>query len=225
MSEELIIEQIPIGPMQNFTYLLGSKSNREVMVVDPAWDVDGLLALIEERGYRLTGALITHYHPDHCGGSFSGQKVPGLAELLAINPVKSYVHKLEADGLKKVTGISDTDIVRVESGDKIKIGEVEIEMLHTPGHTPGSLCFKIRKALVAGDTLFTSGCGRVDLPGSSSEDMYYSLQKLAGLPDDTVLLPGHNYGNVPSATMADTKKMNSHLQIDNLAAWKMMMGE
>ena len=225
MSEELIIEQIPIGPMQNFTYLLGSKSKREVMVVDPAWDVDGLLALIEERGYRLTGALITHYHPDHCGGSFSGQKVPGLAELLASNPVKSYVHKLEADGLKKVTGISDTDIVRVESGDKIKIGEVEIEMLHTPGHTPGSLCFKIRKALVAGDTLFTSGCGRVDLPGSSSEDMYYSLQKLAGLPDDTVLLPGHNYGNVPSATMADTKKMNSHMQIDNLAAWKMMMGE
>ena len=224
MDEELIIEQIQIGPMQNFTYLIGSRRTMEVAVVDPAWDIEGLMAMVNERGYKLTAALITHYHPDHCGGSFGSKTVAGVAELLATNPVKSYVHKLEADGVKKVTGISDSDIVKVESGDKLKIGDVEVEMLHTPGHTPGSQCFKIKNTLVSGDTLFINGCGRVDLPGSNSEDMYHSIQKLASLPDDTLLLPGHNYSDVPNATMGETKKINTHLRINDLESWKMMMG-
>lgn len=106
MDDELIIEQIQIGPMQNFTYLVGSRSTMEVAVIDPAWDIDALLNLINERGYKLTAALITHYHPDHCGGSMGSRSVPGVAELLETNAVKSYVHKLEADGVKKVTGLS-----------------------------------------------------------------------------------------------------------------------
>jgi len=223
-EDELIIEQIQVGPMQNFAYIVGSSSSREVAVVDPAWDIAGLLDVINERGYKLVAALVTHYHPDHCGGSFGSNNVNGVAELLETNPVRIYTNKVEADGLKKVTGISDNDMKKVESGDKLKIGNIEVEFLHTPGHTPGSQCFMVKQTLVSGDTLFIDGCGRVDLPGSSSEDMFHSLQKLATLPDDTLLLPGHNYGQVPSATLEETKRINTYMRINDLETWQMMMG-
>ena len=224
IEEELIIEQIQIGPMQNFTYLVGSRATREVAVVDPAWDVESLVELISERDYKLVAALVTHYHPDHCGGGMGGHKVPGVAELLTVNPVKIYTHKSEADGLKKVTGVSDSDLVKVDSGDVMTVGDIDVECLHTPGHTPGSQCFRVKNTLVSGDTLFVDGCGRVDLPGSDSEDMYHSIQKLAALPDDTLLLPGHNYGQVPQATMVETKKMNMFMRVRGLDNWKIIMG-
>ena len=224
IHDELIIEQIQIGPMQNFAYLVGSKRTREVAVVDPAWDIEGLLRVIDEKEYKLSAALVTHYHPDHCGGSFGNNNVSGVAELLTLNPVKIYVNRLEAEGVKKVTGVSDTDLAKVESGDKIKLGDIEVEFLHTPGHTPGSQCFKIKNTLVSGDTLFIDGCGRVDLPGSNPEDMYHSIQKLASLPDDTLLLPGHNYSHVPQATMAQTKQLNSYMRVKDLDTWNKMMG-
>lgn len=222
---ELIIEQIEIGPMQNYTYIIGSRETREVAIVDPAWDIDALMQHLAEKDYTLTAALATHYHPDHVGGSFSGHNVEGVAALLEVNPVKVYAHKEEADGIKKVTEISESDIVRVDSGDTLKIGNIEVEFLHTPGHTPGSQCFRIKNTLVSGDTLFINGCGRVDLPGSCSEDMYHSMRKLAALPEDTLLLPGHNYGHVPNATMAETKKTNVYMNIDDLDTWKSIMGE
>ncbi|MBD3646525.1 MAG: MBL fold metallo-hydrolase [Pseudomonadales bacterium] len=223
-DNELIIEQIEIGPMQNFTYIVGSRSTREVAIVDPAWDIKALMNMLEERDYKLTAALVTHYHPDHIGGSFSGHGIEGLSELHEINPVKIYTHKSEADGVKKVSGLSDNDLVRVESGDTLKIGDIEVEFLHTPGHTPGSQCFRVKNTLVSGDTLFINGCGRVDLPGSDTTDMFHSLQKLIALPDDTILLPGHNYGSVPNATMGDTKQQNAYLRIPDLESWKNLMG-
>lgn len=210
--------------MQNFTYLVGSKVSREVAIVDPAWDIEALLDHIAERDYKLVGALVTHYHPDHVGGSFANHDIQGLAELIAKAPVKSYAHKLEIDGVKKVTGLSDSDLHGVESGDTLRIGDIEVEFLHTPGHTPGSQCFRIKNTLVSGDTLFVNGCGRVDLPGSDPDDMFHSLQHLCSLPDETILLPGHNYSDVPSATMGDTKVKNSYLQVKDLAAWRGLMG-
>jgi hydroxyacylglutathione hydrolase len=224
MSDELIVEQIQIGPMQNFTYIVGSKSTREVAIVDPAWDIPELIEQINARDYKLTAALVTHYHPDHIGGSMGGHDIEGVAQLLETHPIKVYAHKAEADGVKKVTGISESDLVRVESGDDLQLGDVSVEFLHTPGHTPGSQCFRIKNTLVSGDTLFINGCGRVDLPGSDSEDMYHSIQKLAGLPDDTLLLPGHNYSHVPSATMGETKKFNTYMNVKDLETWKLFMG-
>ena len=224
-EKELIVEQIEIGPMQNFTYIVGCRSSRDVVIVDPAWDIDGLLRHIEEQDYRLTAALVTHYHPDHCGGSYGGHNIEGISELIARNPVKIYAHKTEADGVRKVTGISESDLARVDSGDRLSIGDIEVEFLHTPGHTPGSQCFRIKNTLVSGDTLFINGCGRGDLPGSNSEDMYHSLQKLASLPDDTLLLPGHNYSSVPNATMGDTRAHNTYLNIKDVNTWKMIMGD
>ena len=220
----LIVEQIEIGPMQNFTYVIGCRRTHDVAIVDPAWDVTNLVEHINNKGYNLTAALATHYHPDHVGGSFGNNEVEGVAKLMEINPVKVHAHKLEVPGLRKVTALSDSDIVSVESGDTLKVGDIEIEFLHTPGHTPGSQCFRVKNTLISGDTLFINGCGRVDLPGSNSEDMYHSMCKLCGLPDDTLLLPGHNYGHVPNATMGETKQMNTYLRIDNIDTWKTIMG-
>ena len=222
-NDDLYLEQLLVGPMDNFIYLVGSKSTREVALIDPAWDIDALLAHIKEKDLKLTSVLVTHYHPDHIGGGMGGHSIEGIAELLEKDPVKIFVHKLEAEGVKKVTGVSDIDLNIVESGDHLTIGENDIEFLHTPGHTPGSQCFKVNNNLVSGDTLFVQGCGRVDLPGSNSEDMFHSLQKLSALPDETILYPGHNYSAEPYESMERVKEINTYLRIEDLDMWKQIM--
>ena len=99
-----------------------------------------------------------------------------------------------------------------------------MKIIHTPGHTPGSQCFLAEKALVSGDTLFVRGCGRVDLPGADPDQMFESLRRLATLPDETVLYPGHNYAEVPTSTIAGEKQMNPYLRIESLETWRQMMG-
>ena len=222
-NDDLYLEQLLVGPMDNFIYLVGSKSTREVALIDPAWDIDALLTHIKEKDLKLTSVLVTHYHPDHIGGGMGGHSIEGIAELLEKDPVKIFVHKLEADGVKKVTGVSDIDLNIVESGDHLTIGENDIEFLHTPGHTPGSQCFKVNNNLVSGDTLFVQGCGRVDLPGSNSEDMFHSLQKLSALPNETILYPGHNYSAEPYESMERVKEINTYLRIEDLDMWKQIM--
>jgi len=222
-ENELVIEQIQIGPMQNFTYIVGSRSTREVALVDPAWDIDALIERLDEQDYKLTAALVTHYHPDHIGGGFGGRKIAGIAELIAKRPVRIYANEREADGVRKVTGLSESDLAKVASGDKLTIGNIEIEFLHTPGHTPGSQCFRIKNTLVSGDTLFINSCGRVDLPGSDPDEMFRSLRKLAALPDETLLLPGHNYAAIPNATMAETKAQNPYLSVEDISTFRQIM--
>ena len=221
---ELFIEQIEIGPMQNFVYLVGSQATREVALVDPAWDIDALLEHVDKLDLIPVAALVTHYHQDHVGGEMMGHDIQGLAELIAARDVRTYVNKHEAEGLRKVTGLSDSDLVKVDSGDRVRIGEIEVEFLHTPGHTPGSQCFRIHNTLVSGDTLFIQGCGRVDLPGSDPDRMFESLNHLKTLPDETVLLPGHNYTTATRATMGETKAKNTYLRIPDLETWRNLMG-
>ena len=222
-NDDLYLEQLLVGPMDNFIYLVGSKSTREVALIDPAWDIDALLTHINEKDLKLTSVLVTHYHPDHIGGGMGGHSIEGIAELLEKDPVKIFVHKLEAEGVKKVTGVSDIDLNIVESGDHLTIGENDIEFLHTPGHTPGSQCFKVNNNLGSGDTLFVQGCGRVDLPGPNSEDMFHSLQKLSALPNETILYPGHNYSAEPYESMERVKEINTYLRIEDLDMWKQIM--
>ncbi|MYD44812.1 MAG: MBL fold metallo-hydrolase [Gammaproteobacteria bacterium] len=221
--EGLIVEQIQIGPMANFTYIIGSSETREVVLVDPAWDLEHILNRVEDNEYTVAATLVTHYHPDHVGGHFFGHDIAGVADLVSTHPVKVYVHKLEADGLKQITGLSESDLVRVDSGDSLDLGGVLIEFLHTPGHTPGSQCFRIKNTLIAGDTLFIDGCGRVDLPGSDRDAMFHSLQKLKSLPDDTILLPGHNYSKEPTASIGTVKQTNAYLRVHDLNTWRCMI--
>lgn len=211
--------------MANFIYLIGDSVTRECMVVDPAWDIDGLLKIVNEDDMKLTGVLVTHYHPDHVGGSIFGMEIQGLPELMEKNAVPIYVNKHEAEGLKKVTGVSMSDMRLVDSEDTTQVGEIEISFLHTPGHTPGSQCFRVRNSLVAGDTLFLQGCGRVDLPGGDSAEMYRTLtQRLSKIEDNTILYPGHNYGGRPSAPMGEVRTDNHYLQIKSLEDWRSFMG-
>ena len=184
-ERDLYFEQIPVGQMANFAYLIGSRSTREAVLVDPAWSVDALLDRAEADGMRVVGALATHYHQDHVGGEIFGMSIEGLDRLLSRSPVPIHVNREEADGLRKVTGVSESDLVRREAGDVLELGEIRVRFLHTPGHTPGSQCFLVEESgrtpgqLVSGDTLFLEQL-RAGRPArfSNPEDMYRSLNEV-----------------------------------------------
>ena len=222
MSDRLYFKQMELGPMQNFVYLIGSTETRKVGVVDAAWDIDEILRIAAQGEMEITHAFVTHTHPDHVGGRFAGVEIEGVMDLLSKCKAKVVVHKAEAEFLK---ALSPSDIIKAESGDKIDVGGVEIQLLHTPGHTPGSQCFLVDNRIVSGDTLFIGSCGRVDLPGSNPEQMYYSLtQKLMALPDDTVLFPGHNYSDQPTSTIGEQKRKNPYFHFHSLKQFLSAMG-
>jgi glyoxylase-like metal-dependent hydrolase (beta-lactamase superfamily II) len=222
MNDRLYFKQIEMGPMQNFVYLIGSAETRKVAVVDAAWEVDEILRIAAKDEVEITHAFVTHTHPDHVGGQFAGIDIEGVSELLSKCKAKVVVHKAEAEFLK---ALSPSDLIKAESGDKIAVGSIEIQLLHTPGHTPGSQCFLIDDRIVSGDTLFIGSCGRVDLPGSNPEQMYYSLtQKLMALPDDTILFPGHNYSSKPNSTLREEKQSNPYFQFHSLKQFLSAMG-
>ena len=211
--------------MVNFCYLIGDRASRTAVVVDPAWDVQSLVQIADDDDMTLVGALATHYHPDHIGGDLFGHDVEGLARLLELKSVKVHAQKQEAGGVRLMTGLSDSDLVLHEGGDRLSLGEVDIEFVHTPGHTPGSQCFLVRNRLVSGDTLFVKGCGRVDLPGGDPEEMYRSLtERLAKLPDDVVLYPGHDYADRPTSTLGEERQSNHYLRVSTLEDWLRLMG-
>jgi glyoxylase-like metal-dependent hydrolase (beta-lactamase superfamily II) len=139
--------------MVNFTYLIGDRETREAVAIDPAYDIKGILDTLAEDDMRLTGALATHYHPDHVGGDMMGHQISGVRELLMLAQVPIHVQADEKPWVQRMTGAEDADLVTHRNGDVVHVGEVGIELIHTPGHTPGSQCFLVDNRLVAGDTL------------------------------------------------------------------------
>ncbi|MCA8955432.1 MAG: MBL fold metallo-hydrolase [Planctomycetes bacterium] len=211
--------------MVNFVYLIGDRTTGEALVVDPAYDVQGILQLAQADGMKLVGALATHYHPDHIGGDLFGHDVQGITALLEQEGVKVHVHRDEVPWVKRMTGVSDSDLAVHDSGDVVRVGQVAVELIHTPGHTPGSQCFLVDNRLVAGDTLFLQGCGRTDLPGGDPRQLYLSLtQKLAKVPDSAVLFPGHLYAPEGSAEMGETRRSNAVFKPRTEADWLRMFG-
>lgn len=211
--------------MVNFCYLVGDRSTGEAVVIDPAYDTDTLVDILEADGMHLTGALATHYHPDHVGGSMMGMQINGVAQLLERVDVPIHVQAPEAEFVQKVTGLESGALVSHASGDIVSVGSIDIELIHTPGHTPGSQCFLVENCLVAGDTLFLDGCGRTDLPGGDPEELYRSLHdRLAKVPDTAVLFPGHLYSQDPSQSMGDTRERNVVYKPQSLEQWMMMFG-
>jgi glyoxylase-like metal-dependent hydrolase (beta-lactamase superfamily II) len=222
MAETLYLKQMECGPMQNYVYLIGDPATRQAAVVDPAWDVAQIVQAARQDDYTISKVLITHTHQDHTGGELFGYYIPGVVELLELVDVPVYVHKTETHILKHVPASSK---VPTENNQVIALGDVQITLLHTPGHTPGSQCFLVQQRLIAGDTLFIGACGRVDLPNSSPEEMYDSLtKKLMRLDDTTVLYPGHNYARQPTSTIGEERQHNPYVQFTSLHAFLHAMG-
>ena len=195
----MIFEQIPVGHMQNFSYLIGDDKTKEAAVVDPGWEIEKILIIAKKHGLNVKHILITHSHYDH---------IDSIKEITDITTATVYVHKGDSEEIKN-KGIEKIKIVN--EGDEINIGKVKIKVLHTPGHTPGSICYLVDKKLVTGDTLFVENIGRTDLPGGSARIMAQSLKRLKKLDEKIEVYPGHDYGSMRHSTIGHEKKNNPHM--------------
>ncbi len=236
MSDRLYFRQLLSGrdfarsdfiaqQMVNFVYLIGDRDSGEALIVDPAYDVSELLDILSADGMRCVGVLATHYHADHIGGDIFGHTIAGIVALLERVDVPVHVQSAEAPWVTRSTGVGASSLVEHAGGDSVSVGAIPIQLVHTPGHTPGSQCFLLDDRLVSGDTLFLQGCGRTDLPGSDPEAMYESLTtRLARLPDQVVVYPGHHYSPAFSADMGEIRRTNYALAPRSLEQWLAMFG-
>jgi hydroxyacylglutathione hydrolase len=213
----MILKQVELGPMMNFIYLIGCPSTGDGAVIDPAWDVPAILNIAQETHLKIRYILMTHGHPDH---------INGLDPLLKATGAKVILHSSELAYLKKNArnfGMPieflerySNNIQPVLDGAILPLGNLSIQCLHTPGHSPGSQCFLVENCLFSGDTLFVDACGRVDIPGGNPKEMWRSLnQILRALPDETILYPGHDYGGSPKSTMGEQKRSNPYMRYDS----------
>ncbi|HXC19494.1 MAG TPA: MBL fold metallo-hydrolase [Acidimicrobiales bacterium] len=212
--------------MVNFVYAFGDRESGEAVLVDPAYRPAELIELVEADGMRVSGVIATHYHADHVGGSLGGRtQIAGIVELLERVDVPIHVQADEVEWITKRTGVGGDSLVAHVGGDVVVVGDVEVSLIHTPGHTPGSQCLLVNGRLISGDTLFLDGCGRTDLPGSDPAEMYRTLtQRLSDVADDTVLFPGHLYSADPSAPMGEVRRHNRALVPASADQWLAMFG-
>lgn len=188
------VYQLQVGNMQNFTYVLEDEETKESVVIDPSWDLDLVLEVIERNVLKVKYIINTHHHFDHTIGNDA-----------MIKHTKSKILQHESSTLK--------NDIRISDGEKITFGKSELTVIHTPGHSKDSICLVGDGKIFSGDTLFVGNCGRIDLPGGSAKELYHSLfDTLYKLDDDLMLYPGHNYGNSPNSTIGKEKKTNFVLQ-------------
>lgn len=210
--------------MVNFVYLIGDRSAGKCMIVDPAYAVGELIDIADQDGMTVTDVLATHYHPDHVGGSMMGLKIEGIAELLRRIDIPIHVQRTEAEWVTRTTGVSADHLRQHDPGDIVQVGSIDVALVHTPGHTPGSQCFSVGDLLIAGDTLFLEGCGRTDLPGGDPAQMYESLQLLAALPSSTIVYPGHRYSEPAFESLGVIKATNYVFKPPTKQAWLQWFG-
>ncbi len=194
------IVQIPVVGTDNFSYLVICAQTGKALGVDPGLAPESLLAVLREKGVSLEILANTHGHHDHVAGNDFVLAETGAR--LAAHPADV----LRAD-------------IHLQDGMTLTVGTMMISVLHTPGHTPGSVAFRPAGTIITGDTLFVTRCGRADLPDSNPEDLYNSLRKLAQLPPDTLVYPGHDYGPQPTSTIAFELAHNPYLQCPDLESF------
>ncbi len=207
----MIHEIIPVGPLQCNCSIIGDETSHEAMVIDPGDDIDDVLALVRKHNLQVKQIVVTHAHIDHVGGAMKLRAATGAPILLNQN---DYDLLKIMDVQAAWIGVADPGKVDIDhsvsTGEKVSAGAHTAEILHTPGHTEGSIClyFAAEKKLIAGDTLFAGSIGRTDLPGGSMKKIIHSLHNtVLALPDDTVVVPGHG----PLTTIGDERESNPFL--------------
>lgn len=195
----MIFEQIPLGGMQNFSYLIGDERSKESAVVDPGWEINKILNIAKEYGLNIGLILVTHTDYDH---------INGVKDIVNATNAVVYVHKEEESEIKNL-GINK--IKALNDNDEFFIGKIKVKVLHTPGHTPGSVCYLVENKLLTGDTLFVENIGRTDGVMASSKKMKTSLERLKKLDENIEVYPGHDYGSRKSSTIGHEKRNNYYL--------------
>ena len=207
----MIHEILPVGPLQCNCSIVGDEATREAIVIDPGDDIDDVLAVVRKHNLQVKQIVITHAHIDHVGGAMKLRAATGAPillnqndyELIRILDVQAAWLGMAPPGKVEIDG-------SVGQADTVKAGPLQADVIHTPGHTEGSVClyFPAEKKLIAGDTLFAGSIGRTDLPGGSFQKILRSLhEKVLALPDDTVVVPGHG----PLTTIGDERETNPFL--------------
>ena len=207
----MIHEILPVGPLQCNCSVIGDESTREGLVIDPGDDIEDVLTLVRKHNLQVKQIVVTHAHIDHVGGAMKLRAATGAAILLNQN---DYALLKMLDAQAAWIGVAPPGKVEIDhsvaQADSIKTGSLSADVIHTPGHTEGSIClyFPAEKKLIAGDTLFAGSIGRTDLPGGSFEKIIRSLHdKVLELPDDTVVIPGHG----PLTTIGRERESNPFL--------------
>lgn len=199
------IQALELGPMENFIYLIHDLKSGRAAVVDPAWDVPAILAAARDKGVTITDILLTHSHHDH---------INGIEQVLAAYDAQLHLCRAEAEFWGRHLDLPTLH----RGGDTIMLGDTEIQVMHTPGHTPGSACYRLGDDVITGDTMFVYGCGRCDLRGGDPEQMFTTLRRMREeLPASSLILPGHNYSVTPTCTMAEEIAGNPFLHFDKQA--------
>ena len=197
----MIFEQIPVGQMQNFAYVIGDENTKEGAAVDPAWEIDKILGIANKNNLKIKKILITHTDFDH---------IEGVKEIFDMTNAAVYVHK---NGEKDIKNLGINKINTIADGDEIDIGKTKISVLSTPGHKPSCVCFFVgTDKLLTGDTLFVEGCGRVDMRGGDIKMQWESLQRLKEMDENIEVYPGHDYGSMPHSTIKHEKQNNPFLR-------------
>ena len=208
----MIHEILPVGPLQCNCSVIGDETTREAMVIDPGDDIEDVAAIISKHNLKVKQIVITHAHIDHVGGAMKLRALTGAPILLNQN---DYALLKMIDVQATWVGMESPGEVKIDAelahGENLSAGSLSANVLHTPGHSEGSVClyFPTEKLLIAGDTLFAGSIGRTDLPGGSFEKIMRSLhQSVLALPDDTVVIPGHG----PKTTIGDEREGNPYLK-------------
>jgi glyoxylase-like metal-dependent hydrolase (beta-lactamase superfamily II) len=214
MTLKTIIKQIPLGPFQVMTYLVACPHTRKAVIIDPAGEEDKLLAIIQTEAVKVKYILNTHGHSDHVLGNAKLKEVLNVPVCMHEADDLFFLDKGVREKSSKELGLPPPDPadIRLKDKDIIEVGTLKIMVIHTPGHTPGSVCYLIHGNLFCGDTLFVGAAGRTDLIGGSLETLLESLEKrLIVLPKETIVWPGHDYGDTPTSTIGREMEENPYI--------------